>query len=303
LKKSEGAIIFDGTKYGLDKRVFINKFGFPTYEAKELKLAELEFSEFGEIDKLIHVVGPEQKSFFAVTFKVEELLDAKKFKDKQHHMVYGWVRLKRGKMSSRLGNVIRGEWLLDEAQVRIKKAYPEVSDEVAEMVAVGAVKYSFLKVSPPSEIAFDFDESISLEGNSGPYLQYTYARCQSVLQKANYLKSDGSCPALSPSRRPRYAAGARWGSPGACHPSKINKEELTVLRILYRFPEAVVEAGEKMAPNFVCGYLYDLAQRYNTFYNKHRVIGNDFRLSLTRATAQILKNGLCLLGIKAPEKM
>jgi arginyl-tRNA synthetase len=279
LKKSEGAIIFDGTKYGLDKRVFINKFGFPTYEAKELKLAELEFSEFGKIDKLIHVVGPEQKSFFKVTFKVEELLDAKKYKDKQYHMVYGWVRLKRGKMSSRLGNVIRGEWLLDEAKKRINKAYPEVSNEVAEMVAVGAVKYSFLKVSPPSEIAFDFDESISLEGNSGPYLQYTYARAQSVIGKAKKQKSKKA------------------------KNSKLESEELAVLRVLYRFPEVVAEAGEKMAPNFMCGFLYELAQRYNTFYNKHRVIGNDFRVELTAAVAQILKNGLCLLGIKAPEKM
>jgi arginyl-tRNA synthetase len=278
LKKSEGAIIFDGTKYGLDKRVFINKYGFPTYEAKELKLAELEFSEFGKIDKLIHVVGPEQKSFFAVTFKVEELLNEKKYKDKQCHLVYGWVRLKKGKMSSRLGNVVRGEWLLDEAKNRIKKAYPDVGEEVAEMAAVGAAKYSFLKVQPTAEIAFDFDESISLQGNSGPYLQYTFARCQSVLAKASKVHPRGGHSAT-------------------------NKEELAILRWLYRYPEVIEEAGEKMAPNFVCGYLYALAQRYNTFYNKHRVIGNDFRLNLTLATSQLLKNGLYLLGIKNPEKM
>src|SRR3989338_242801 len=123
LKRSEGAVIFDGEPYGLDKRVFINNLGFPTYEAKELGLAQLEFSEFGNINKAIHVVGPEQSSFFKVTFKVEELLNQRKFKDKQVHLAYGWVRLKEGKMSSRLGNVVEGEFLLDELKKSILEKY------------------------------------------------------------------------------------------------------------------------------------------------------------------------------------
>src|SRR3989344_3843917 len=110
LKRSKGALVFKGKPYGLDTRVFINSLGYPTYEGKELALAEKEFSEFGELDKCIHVVTPEQKSFFSVTFKVEELLDEKKFKCKQYHLAYEWVKLKEGKMSSRTGNVVEAEW-------------------------------------------------------------------------------------------------------------------------------------------------------------------------------------------------
>ena len=182
LEKSQGAIVFNGKKYGLDTRVFINSLGFPTYEGKELALAEKEFSDFGEIDKNIHVVTPEQTSFFKVTFKVEELLDEKKYKNKQYHLAYEWVKLKAGKMSSREGNIIEANWLLDEIKNKIFKQY-KCDNKVAEILAVAAAKYSFLKNSTQTIIAFDFDESITLEGNSGAYLLYTYVRCQSVLKK------------------------------------------------------------------------------------------------------------------------
>src|SRR3990167_9881546 len=119
LEKSEGAIVFKGKPYGLDTRVFLNALSIPTYEGKELALAEKEFSEYGELDKCIHVVGPEQSSFFKVTFKVEELLNENKFKNKQYHLAYEWVKLKQGKMSSRTGNVVEAEWLIDEAKKRI----------------------------------------------------------------------------------------------------------------------------------------------------------------------------------------
>jgi len=121
LEKSQGAIVFNGKKYGLDIRVFVNSLGFPTYEGKELGLAEKEFSEFGELDKNIHVVTPEQTSFFKVTFKVEELIDEKKYKNKQFHLVYEWVRLKESKMSSREGNVIEADWLIDKIKEKIIK--------------------------------------------------------------------------------------------------------------------------------------------------------------------------------------
>ncbi|MBL7159569.1 arginine--tRNA ligase [Candidatus Microgenomates bacterium] len=300
LKESEGAIIFDGEKYGLDTRVFINSLDFPTYEGKELRLSQLEFSEFGEIDKCIHVVGPEQTSFFKVTFKVEELLDSEKFKDKQYHLVYGWVKLKKGKMASRLGNVVLGEWLIDEVKKRLLKEF-KMSDEVAEIVTVGAVKYSFLKFSPSREIVFDIDESINMEGDSGPYLQYAYARARSVLRKSEIRNSKSETNSKFKIRN-----------------SKLNKEEIAVLRTLYKFPEVVKEAGKNYAPNLICNYLFDLAQKFNGFYNKHSIINakcqnpndkykdedlRDFRLALTIATAQVLQNGLNLLGIKALEKM
>jgi arginyl-tRNA synthetase len=277
-KKSAGAVIFPGEKYGLHNRVFISSEGNPTYEAKDMELGRLQFEEY-DPDKIIHVVGPEQGEYFKVIFKALE----KVFPNttgKQHHLKYGLVNLKKGKMSSREGNIVEGEWLIDEAKKRIIDQYEDINQQAAEKIAVGAVKYSFLKVSPISEISFDFKQSISLQGNSGPYLQYTYARCQSVLRKKQFLAVDKQ--------------------------QDLNKEEDSLMHWLYRFPEIVLSAKENLAPNLICNYLYELAQRYNTFYNKHRILESDneqLRLLLTAATAQIVENGLQLLGIKTLQKM
>ncbi len=284
LEKSQGAVVFNGKKYGLDTRVFINSQGFPTYEGKELALAEKEFSEFGEIDKCIHVVTPEQTSFFKVTFKVEELLDPKKYQDKQYHLAYEWVRLKTGKMSSREGNIIEAGWLIDQAKKKIKECF-KCEEKVAETLAVAAVKYSFLKNSVQNSIAFDLNESISLEGNSGPYLLYTYVRTQSVLKKAKTIVKTFTQP---------YRES--------------NEEEIMILRTIYLFPETVFQAAKNFAPNLIANFLYNLGQKYNLFYQKHPILkaeepARSLRLLITKATGEIIKNGLYLLGIKTVEKM
>ena len=286
LKKSEGALVFAGKPYGLDTRVFINSLGYPTYEGKELALAEKEFSEFGELDKCIHVVTPEQKSFFKVTFKVEELLDEKKFKNKQFHLAYEWVKLKQGKMSSRTGNVVEAEWLIDKAKENILKKF-KCDEKTAEIIAIAAVKYSFLKNNVFSQIAFDFDESISLEGNSGPYLLYTYVRTQSVLKKSD------------------YHLGRTWVQDGILN---FEKEEKELLRVLANFSEIIFEAAKSLSPNLIANYLYDLAQKYNLFYQKHKILESNekvrsFRLLLTKSSGQVIKNGLYLLGINTVSKM
>ena len=292
-QESQGAIIFPGEKYGLHNRVFITQAGLPTYEAKDMALGKLQFAEFN-IEKNIHVVGPEQKSYFEVVFKALERV-VPKTKGKEMHLSYGWVRLKKGKMSSREGTLIEINWLLDEVKKEILKILKDTralkkaeKEKIAESVAVGAVKYSILKFSPETEIQFDIKESINLAGDSGPYLQYTNARCQSVLKKSKKEE----IPALLLSRSPA-----------------LNSEEISLLRTLYRFPEVIKEAGENYAPNLICNFLYDLAQKYNLFYNKHSILkaknqkSKDFRLALTTAVSQILKNGLYLLGISAPERM
>jgi len=338
LQKDAGAIIFNGKPFGLDTRVFVNSLGLPTYEAKELALAEKEFSEYGNLDCCMHVVTPEQKSFFQITFKVEELLNPKKFKGKQFHFAYEWVNLKAGKMSSRVGNVILGEWLLDQAKKRILKIIessdrqnsleqgptqrPIDIEEITEKVAVAAVKYSMLKVNPKMPIAFDIEESISLEGDSGPYLLYTYARCRSVLRKAQIANYE-----------PRTLNQELESSKYSVLSSKLNSEELSILRTTYRFEEVVIEAVKNLSPNLLCSYIFDLAQKYNLFYNKHTILGHaknfeprtknkerrtknlehrtknieqdtsKFRLLLTEVTAAILKQGLYLLGIETVERM
>ncbi len=282
LEKSQGAIIFNGKKYGLDTRVFINSLGFPTYEGKELALAEKELSDFGELDKNIHVVTPEQTSFFKVTFKVEEIMDEKKFKDKQYHLIYEWVNLKEGKMSSRVGNIIAGDWILNQAKEKIIEKF-KCDDKTAEILAVAAVKYSFLKNSLQTSIAFDFDESISLEGNSGAYIIYTYVRTRGVLNKTSGFES-------------------------SARPQELTKDEISLLRAVSQFPEMVYNAAANFAPNVIAGYLFNLCQRFNLFYQNCPILSakgdqKDLRLTLTKATGEIIKKGLDLLGIKTVEKM
>jgi len=318
-EESEGAIIFPGEKYGVHTRVFVTKEGNTTYEGKDMALGELQFKEY-DPDLIIHCVGPEQEGYFQVMFEaLGRILPDTKGKEK--HLVYGWVKLKHGKMSSREGNVVLGEWLLDEAKARILEIMENVEmkskdiyssspsfirvnearsnadssrqtafssnnkTEVAEKAAVAAVKYSLLKVSLPSEIAFDFDESINFEGDSGPYLMYTYARTQSVFAKS---KTNIQKPKIQ---------------------IDLKLEELSLLRFLYRFPGVVQEAGKNYAPNMICLYLFILAQKYNFFYNKLPILKaeteemRNFRLGLNEAVGIVLKKGLNLLGIEAVEKM
>ncbi len=284
LKKSQGAIVFDGQPYHLHTRVFVNSLGYPTYEGKELALAEKEFSDFGEIDRCFHLTTPEQKSFFAVTFKVEELLN-KKIIGKQVHLTYEWVNLKTGKMSSREGNIIEANWLIDQIKEKILFGY-KIDKDTAEKIAIASIKYSFLKNSPHSSIDFDIGESINLEGNSGPYLLYTFVRCQSIIKKINLEKVI-------------YNFSIKW--------SKLNQEEVNLMRHLFLFEEIVFQAGEKFAPNILADYLYQLAKKFNLFYQRHQVIkaktNQELRVLLTEATAKIIEKGLFLLGIKVVEKM
>lgn len=246
LEKSQGAIIFNGKKYGIDTRVFVNSLGLPTYEGKEPALAEKEFSDFGELDKVIHVVTPEQTSFFKVTFKVEELLDEKKYKDKQYHLVYEWVKLKAGKMSSREGNIIEANWLIDEVKKKISEKF-KCDEETTEILAVASVKYSFLKK------AYFSNETMK-----------------------------------------------QWNN--------LNNDESNVLRLINQFPEIVQQSAQQLSPNLIANYLYELAQKYNYFYQKNKILESEeiikqFRLILTQATGKVIKEGLYLLGIKTVERM
>jgi arginyl-tRNA synthetase len=285
-KGEEGAIIFPGEKYGLHTRVFMNKFGLPTYEAKDLGLAWAKYKDF-KYDRSINVFGKEIDEYYKVVREAMRLIEPELGK-KAEYVAHGMVNLPEGKMSSRTGNVITVEWLIDEAGRRLQKLHP-MPAVLTEQVAQGAIKYAFLKNGIGGNITFDFDESISFEGNSGPYLQYTVARCNSVLVKsANPQIGKSTNESLN---------------------DKLNNEELSVLRSLIKFPEVVGMAAKFLAPNLLCNYLFDLAQKYNTFYNKHSILTNsdqlttDFRLALTSGVGQVLKNGLKLLGIQAPERM
>jgi arginyl-tRNA synthetase len=283
--ESAGAIIFPGESFGLHNRVFITSEGNPTYEGKEVGLAPLQFKEYNP-DRIIHIVGPEQAGYFQVVFEALGQLFPQT-RGKEYHLIYGWVKLKHGKMSSRTGSVVLGEWLIDGVKNKIHEEY-HIPEDIGEQVAIAAIKYSFLKVSLNQEISFDINESISLAGNSGPYLQYTYVRTQSVLKKIGDREVE-----MKNLSENTY---------------QMQPEERELLRLLSRFSEVVSEAAERFAPNIVCTYLFELAQSFNLFYQKYPILKEadatrNFRLALTAATGNVIQQGLSLLGIKSPEHM
>lgn len=293
-KKSEGAIIFEGSKHqGLHDRVFINSKGFPTYEAKDMALAEKQFVEYSP-ERIIHVVGKEQKEYFKVIFKaLEEILP--EHRGKEYHLDYGWVSLKHGKMSSRTGKVVLGEWLLDEVKKKIDTVMGEGErgkgkEEILEKITIAAVKYAMLKIGVRQDMSFDINESVSLSGDSGPYLLYIVARIKSILNKIQNTKDT------------------------KIQKNKNNKLQITniekqLLVKLAGFNEVTLQSAEELDPSKIAKYLFDLAQLFNTFYHECPVLKAEdesakaFRLKLIKKILEVMERGLDLLGIETVDEM
>ena len=273
-QKSDGAVIFDGEKYGLHTRVFINSEGLPTYEAKDVGLVMLKKQDYN-FDRSVVITGNEQAEYMAVVLKSIEQF-APDLAAATSHLTHGIVKLKGGvKMSSRQGNFLRAVDVLNAAA----EANKTLTGQDSESATLGAVKYAFLKTRMGGDIIYDPDESVSLEGNSGPYLQYAHARARSILKKAD---------------KPTEPAGA------------LQPDERSLARKISEYPQVVDKAVAELMPHHVCTYLYELAQVFNRFYEKNRVIGDErqaLRLGLVNRYAETLKQGLALLGIAAPEQM
>lgn len=274
-EESDGAVVFKGEPYGLHTRVFINSGGLPTYEAKDVGLILTKKYDYN-FDVSIVITGNEQAQYMAVVLKAIEQFEPE-LVAATSHLTHGLVKLKGGvKMSSRKGNILRATDVLDLAAVANEK----ISGKKDNPVVLGAVKYAFLKVRTGGDIIYDPEESVSLEGNSGPYLQYSHARARSILAKA---------VGQSPTQITTLAEGER-----------VLASKLT------SYPQVVTRAVNELAPHLVCTYLYELAQEFNRFYEQNHVIGDprqSQRLQLVTTYADVLKNGLRLLGITAPEKM
>jgi arginyl-tRNA synthetase len=290
-ESSQGAVIFAGEKYGLHTRVFVNQRGNPTYEAKDVGLIATKRDDF-TFDHSVVMTGNEQNDYWRVLEKVTGLI----FPDlvsKIQHLGYGMINLSTGKMSSRTGNIVTAFGLVDmvkeqvRAFVQANREYDEKqTEQISEAVGMAAIRYSFLKKVAAKDLAFDIKTSVAFEGNSGPYLQYAYARCQSVLAKA---------PKLSNSSVDRDSAS-------------LEPEEVALMRHLYRLPEVIDSAARNYAPHELCNYVYSLASLYSVFYDHHKILVDDemttrFRLLLTQATAQVIGNGLKLLGIEALDQI
>lgn len=273
-KESEGAIIYDGEKKGLHTLVFITSRGTPTYEAKDVGLAFMK-EERAQFDRSIIVTAAEQIGHFKVLLAALEDL-APNIAKKTTHVPHGFLRLTTGKMSSREGNVITAEGLITSI---IEKASEKNSDPlIAEQVALGAIKYMVLRQSPGSDIIFDPEKSLSLEGDSGPYLQYALVRAKKIL---TYVGN---------------------GEGGAEEPS----EPYAIERMILHYPEIVARAARELAPNLLLTYLTELASSWNAFYNSEQVLGSPeevYKQRVARAFATTMTNGLTLLGIPTPDRM
>jgi arginyl-tRNA synthetase len=273
--ESDGAVIFKGEDFGLHTRVFINSSGLPTYEAKDVGLLLTKWRDY-HFDKSFVITANEQEQYMAVMLKSVSQFDPEPA-ERSRHLTHGIVKLQGGvKMSSRKGNTVSALDIIAAARAANKQVTGQDNDDTV----LGAIKYAFLKNRIGGDIIYDPIESVSLEGNSGPYLQYAHARARSILAKAGDAPQAGMTD-LQPAERQLVAK-------------------------LTEYVEAVDKAVNELMPHHICTYLYELSQTFNRFYEHNRVIGDGrqaMRLTLISQYANTLQAGLRLLGIVAPEKM
>lgn len=285
-EESDGAVVFKGEEYGLHTRVFINSRGLPTYETKDVGLNVTKFEKYPNVERSIVVTANEQNDYFKVISKVLSLIDEKNG-GKTFHIGHGMLRFSHGKMSSRTGNVITADSLIDEMKNMVKERVaernftPEEVEEIATDIAVGAIKYTILRQAIGGNVVFDSAASISFEGDSGPYLQYSAVRAHSIIEKAGESRS-----------------------------AKIQKPERVGLleKLLVRFPDIAERANLEYAPQIVSNYLVQLAGSFNSFYAGEKIVDEKdpaslYRVELTKAFLKTMTQGLWILGIKVPRKM
>lgn len=292
-EESDGAIVFKGENYGLHTRVFITSEGNSTYEGKELANVETQYGVWN-FDKIVHIVANEQSGYFKVVFKAIELIDPK-LEGKQFHVDYGMVKLSSGKMSSRTGDVVTAESLIDDAKTKIMDILNEniksgnshlsesEKEDVSEKVAIGAVKFTMLHADSKKDIAFDMEQSLKLTGDSGPYLQYGYTRIASILKKIE-------------------------GQSGDADFSQFNDLDWTLAKQILRFEEEVTASAKELTTHNTAHYLVSLVADFSRWYENNRVTQAEAgllsaRVELLKAIQNVLSNGLYLLGIDTVERM
>lgn len=272
--KSDGAYVFNGSKYGAFDNVFIGSHGNGLYGAHDMGLIQLKYKDYPNLDLSITVNGEEQAAYFCGVIAASEL-SIPALKGKLFNYATGLVKLTTGKMSSRTGEVVTIGWLFDE----FKKAIENAGGEPTDDVIAGALRYQFLKVKIGGDVIFDINDAVSLTGNTGSYLQYAHARARGIL-----AKSDKEI----------------------AFPTELFDEDKMLVRKLSKYVDVVDRAKESLEPHHICTYLFELAQEFNRYYEKNQVIGSDkevHRVGIVAIYADILKAGLAILGIVAPNKI
>ena len=293
-KKPDGSVWIDLTDDGLDQKLVLRADGTSVYITQDLGTAELKHDDF-QMDESVYVVGNEQDYHFKVLFLILEKL-GKTWAKGLHHLSYGMVDLPSGKMKSREGTVVDADELVDEmintARERTEELgkvegfTDEEKEKLYQMIGMGALKYFLLKVEPKKRLLFDPKESIDFQGNTGPFIQYTYARIRSVLIKGVFAESENL----------DYLAG-------------LTDVERDLIVVLNRYPGTVLAAAADYSPALIANYTFELAKLYNKFYHEEPILKAEqenikhFRLKLSAATASVIKKAMKLLGIEVPVRM
>ena len=295
-RKEDGSVWADLTDAGLDHKLLLRSDGTSVYMTQDIGTAKLRYQDY-PIDKMIYVVGNEQNYHFQVLSLLLDRLGFKWGKDLVHFS-YGMVELPEGKMKSREGTVVDADDLMDEMVDNAKKTSEELgkldgmpqeeADKIAEIIGLGALKYFILKVDPRKNMTFNPKESIDFNGNTGPFIQYTYARIQSVLRKA-----------------------AEAGIERTFDPEKVTlgDKEIALIQRLADFADIVAEAGRNYSPALIANYAYDLVKEYNQFYHDYQIMRESdqnvraFRLNLSEAVGNAVRRAFWMLGIDVPERM
>ena len=294
-RDADGSVWADLTDAGLDRKLLLRSDGTSVYMTQDIGTAKLRFQDY-PIDKMIYVVGNEQNYHFQVLSLLLDRLGFKWGKDLVHFS-YGMVELPEGKMKSREGTVVDADDLMEEMVSGAREVSRDLGkldgltdteiDEISEIVGLGALKYFLLKVDPRKNMLFNPKESIDFNGNTGPFIQYTYARIRSVLRKA--------------AEQGLAATGYAGVQP--------NEKEIALIQTLADFPDTVQEAGRTYSPAIIANYVYELVKQYNQFYHDYSILREEdpavrsLRLALCDATARVVATGMGLLGIRVPERM
>ena len=298
IRKEDNSVWADLTNEGLDQKILLRKDGTSVYMTQDIGTAEMRFNDF-PIDKMIYVVGNEQNYHFQVLSILLDRLGFKWGKDLVHFS-YGMVELPNGKMKSREGTVVDADDLvasmienaktLSEDKVnKLEGITEEEKNEIARIVGMGALKYFILKVDARKNMLFNPEESIDFNGNTGPFIQYTYARIRSILRKAETQSI--ALPASLADNAP------------------LNEKEIALIQKLNDFGAAVAQAGIDYSPSGIANYCYELTKEFNQFYHDYSILNADTeaekitRLVLAKNVAKVIKNGMALLGIEVPERM